>query len=108
MGVEIRQVGECFAGEVTGIELTEPLSTENVNAIHEGMDKYAVLTFREQPLTAEDSLYFQSNWATSSMLLVPVFVKTRMLGFRRLLPMYRTSTRRTGLLISTIDGGYLP
>ena len=36
MEVEIRQVGECFAGEVTGIDLTEPLSTKNVNAIHEG------------------------------------------------------------------------
>ena len=61
MGVEIRQVGECFAGEVTGIDLTEPLSTENVNAIHEGMDKYAVLTFREQPLTAEEQLAFSKQ-----------------------------------------------
>ena len=108
MGVEIRQVGECFAGEVTGIDLTEPLSTENVNAIHEGMDKYAVLTFRKQPLTAEEQLAFSKQLATSSMLLVPVFVKTGILGFHRLLRMYRTSTRRIGLLISTIDGDYLP
>ena len=35
MGVEIRQVGDKFAGEVTGIDLTKPLSTESVSAIHD-------------------------------------------------------------------------
>ena len=107
MGVEIRQVGECFAGEVTGIDLTEPLSTENVNAIHEGMDKYAVLTFREQPLTAEEQLAFSKQLGDIEHA-IGTSLQTKMLGFHRLLPMYRTSTRRTGLLISTIDGGYLP
>ena len=61
MGVEIRQVGECFAGEVTGIDLTETLLTENVKAINDGMDKYAVLTFRKQPLTAEQQRAFSKQ-----------------------------------------------
>ena len=61
MGVEIRQVGGCFGSEVTEKDLTETLSTENVKAIHDGMDKYAVLTFRKQPLTAEQQLAFSKQ-----------------------------------------------
>ena len=61
MAVEIRQVGDKFAGEVTGIDLTKPLSTESVNAIHDGMDEYAVLFFRGQPLTADEQLAFSKQ-----------------------------------------------
>ena len=61
MGVEIRQVGDKFAGEVTGIDLTKPLSTESVSAIHDGMDEYAVLFFRGQPLTADEQLAFSKQ-----------------------------------------------
>ena len=61
MAVEIRQVGDKFAGEVTGIDLTKPLSTESVNAIHDGMDEYAVLFFRGQPLTADQQLAFSKQ-----------------------------------------------
>ena len=61
MAVEIRQVGDKFAGEVTGIDLTKPLSTESVNAIHDGMDEYAVLVFRGQPLTADEQLAFSKQ-----------------------------------------------
>ena len=61
MVVEIRQVGDKFAGEVTGIDLTKPLSTESVSAIHDGMDEYAVLFFRGQPLTADEQLAFSKQ-----------------------------------------------
>ena len=61
MGVEIRQVGDKFAGEVTGIDLTKPLSPESVSAIHDGMDEYAVLFFRGQPLTADEQLAFSKQ-----------------------------------------------
>ena len=61
MGVEIRQVGDKFAGEVTGIDLTKLLSPESVSAIHDGMDEYAVLIFRGQPLTADEQLAFSKQ-----------------------------------------------
>ena len=61
MGVEIRQVGDKFAGEVTGIDLTKPLSPESVSAIHDGMDEYAGLFFRGQPLTADEQLAFSKQ-----------------------------------------------
>ena len=48
MPVTIRQVGPCFAGEVAGIDMGKPLTPDEVAAIHAGMDRYAVLVFRDQ------------------------------------------------------------
>ena len=58
MAIEIRQVGPCFAGEVEGLDMTQPLSSDDADAIHAGMDEYAVLTIREQPMTPEQQLAF--------------------------------------------------
>src|SRR5262245_22803811 len=43
MTIAMRQIGPCFAAEVTGIDLTQRASTAEVAAIHAGMDRYAVL-----------------------------------------------------------------
>ena len=56
--VSFRQVGPCLAAEVEGIDLTQPLSPEEVAAVHAGMDQYAVLVFHDQPLTDEQQLVF--------------------------------------------------
>jgi alpha-ketoglutarate-dependent 2,4-dichlorophenoxyacetate dioxygenase len=56
--VSFRQVGPCLAAEVEGIDLTRPLSPDEVAAVHAGMDKYAVLVFHDQPLTDEQQLAF--------------------------------------------------
>jgi alpha-ketoglutarate-dependent 2,4-dichlorophenoxyacetate dioxygenase len=58
MPISIRQVGPCFAGEVEGIDLRQPLSPEDAQAIHDGMDKYAVLAFRGAPLSQEEHMAF--------------------------------------------------
>jgi alpha-ketoglutarate-dependent 2,4-dichlorophenoxyacetate dioxygenase len=58
MAITIRQVGPCFAGEVDGIDLAEPLSPENAAAIHTGMDRYAVLVFHGRPVTPEQHMAF--------------------------------------------------
>jgi alpha-ketoglutarate-dependent 2,4-dichlorophenoxyacetate dioxygenase len=54
----IRQIGPCFAAEVEGIDLTAPLSPDEVAAIHAGMDRYAVLVFHDQKLDDEQQLAF--------------------------------------------------
>jgi alpha-ketoglutarate-dependent 2,4-dichlorophenoxyacetate dioxygenase len=56
--VRFRQVGPCLAAEVEGIDLTRPLSPEEVAAVHAGMDRYAVLVFHDQPLTDDQQLAF--------------------------------------------------
>ncbi|HXJ83834.1 MAG TPA: TauD/TfdA family dioxygenase [Candidatus Methylomirabilis sp.] len=53
-----RQIGPCFAAEVGGLDLTRPLSPEDVAAIHAGMDRYAVLVFHDQRLDDEQQLGF--------------------------------------------------
>jgi alpha-ketoglutarate-dependent 2,4-dichlorophenoxyacetate dioxygenase len=58
MAIQIKQVGPCFAGEVSGIDLTQPLSPEDAAAIHAGMDEYAVLVFHGQELTNDQQLAF--------------------------------------------------
>ena len=58
MPVITRQIGVCFAAEVDGIDMTGPLSADEVAAIHAGMDKYAVLVFHDQAITDEQQLAF--------------------------------------------------
>jgi len=50
MPVTTRQIGLCFAAEVEGVDMTKPLSPEEVAAIHTGMDTYAVLVFHRQTM----------------------------------------------------------
>ena len=56
-----RQIGPCFAAEVEGLDLREPLSPEDVAAIHAGMDEHAVLVFHDQDLTDEQHLAFSRS-----------------------------------------------
>jgi alpha-ketoglutarate-dependent 2,4-dichlorophenoxyacetate dioxygenase len=58
MAISIRRVGPGFAGEVEGIDIRQPLGDADAAAIHAAMDKYAVLVFREQPLTGDQQLAF--------------------------------------------------
>jgi len=61
MPVKIRQIGPCFAGEVSGIDMRKPLTPQEVAAIHAGMDEYAVLVLRDQHITAEQQLAFTES-----------------------------------------------
>jgi alpha-ketoglutarate-dependent 2,4-dichlorophenoxyacetate dioxygenase len=61
MPLSIRQVGPCFVGEASGLDLTKPLSPQDIAAIHEGMDKHAVLIFHDQAFTDEQQLAFTQS-----------------------------------------------
>jgi alpha-ketoglutarate-dependent 2,4-dichlorophenoxyacetate dioxygenase len=58
MSVSIRQIHPVFVGEVSGIDITRPLSSEEVAAVEAGMDRHAVLVFHDQPLTDEQQMAF--------------------------------------------------
>ncbi|MCX7382969.1 MAG: TauD/TfdA family dioxygenase [Alphaproteobacteria bacterium] len=58
MTVSIRQIHPSFAGEVTGVDCTQPLSAGDVAAIQAGMDHYGVLVFRDQPVNDDQQLAF--------------------------------------------------
>lgn len=61
MPVTIRQVGPCFAGQVSGIDMTKPLSPAEASAVHAGMDKYAVLVFHDQAIDDDQQLAFTTS-----------------------------------------------
>jgi alpha-ketoglutarate-dependent 2,4-dichlorophenoxyacetate dioxygenase len=58
MSVITRQIGPCFAAEVEGVDMTTPLSPDDVAAVHAGMDTYAVLVFHDQKIDDEQQLAF--------------------------------------------------
>ena len=58
MPLSIRPLTPAFAGEVSGVDITKPLTPEEVAAIEAGMDKYAVLVFPDQQLTDEQQMAF--------------------------------------------------
>lgn len=61
MPLSIRQIGPGFVGEVAGIDLTKPLSSSDVAAIHAGMDEHAVLIFHDQNFNDEQQLAFTQS-----------------------------------------------
>ena len=62
MPVSIRQLHPVFVGEVSDIDISKPLTQQDVGAIEAGMDKYAVLVFHDQRLTDEQQMVFTRNF----------------------------------------------
>ena len=60
--ISIRQITPVFAGEVSGVDITQPLSRDEVAAIEDGMDRYAVLVFHDQRLTDDAQRAFTRNF----------------------------------------------
>jgi alpha-ketoglutarate-dependent 2,4-dichlorophenoxyacetate dioxygenase len=54
----IQAANPAFGGEVSGLDLRQPLSPADAAAIHEGMNRYAVLVFHGQDITDEQQLAF--------------------------------------------------
>jgi alpha-ketoglutarate-dependent 2,4-dichlorophenoxyacetate dioxygenase len=62
MPLSIRKLHPLFVGEVTGVDLTRPLSPDDAAAIEAGMDEYAVLIFPRQDITDDQQLIFARNF----------------------------------------------
>jgi alpha-ketoglutarate-dependent 2,4-dichlorophenoxyacetate dioxygenase len=62
MAVSIRQIHPVFVGEVSEVDLTRPLSRDEVAAIEAEMDRHAVLIFPGQHITDEQQIAFTRNF----------------------------------------------
>jgi alpha-ketoglutarate-dependent 2,4-dichlorophenoxyacetate dioxygenase len=51
-----------FGGEVSGIDITRPLTRDEAAAIDRGMDQFGVLVFHDQRFTDETQLAFSRNF----------------------------------------------
>ncbi len=62
MHLSIFPLADCFAGEVSGVDLQQPLGPKTVSAIESAMDRYAVLVFRDQNISDDEQLTFSQNF----------------------------------------------
>jgi alpha-ketoglutarate-dependent 2,4-dichlorophenoxyacetate dioxygenase len=62
--ISIRPITPVFAGEVSSVDITQPLSRDEVAAIEAGMDRHAVLVFHDQHLTDDAQRAFTRNFGT--------------------------------------------
>ena len=64
MSLTIRQIHSGFAGEVSGVDLRQPLTREEAAQIEAGMDRCAVLVFHGQNISDEEQIAFSANFGT--------------------------------------------
>jgi alpha-ketoglutarate-dependent 2,4-dichlorophenoxyacetate dioxygenase len=77
MSLAIRPLRGAFAGEVSGLNITQPIDGEAVAAIEAGMDAYAVLVFRDQHLTDEQQIAFTLNFGELESYQTPGHIRKR-------------------------------
>ncbi|MGY3461983.1 hypothetical protein ACVWW5_007433 [Bradyrhizobium sp. LM3.4] len=62
MTIAIRQLQKHFVGEVSGLDLRQPLTQDQAREVEAAMDKYAVLVFHDQDITDEQQMAFALNF----------------------------------------------
>jgi len=62
VSVAIRELTPNFAGEVSGLDITQPLTREQVAALEAGMDRFAVLIYHDQHFTDDQQKAFSLNF----------------------------------------------
>ncbi|GAN77778.1 TauD/TfdA dioxygenase family protein [Acidisphaera rubrifaciens] len=62
MSIEITPLHPLFVGEVAGADLRRALTAEEVRDIEAGMDRHAVLVFRDQMIDDEQQVAFTENF----------------------------------------------
>ncbi len=62
MTIGIRPLNQNFAGEVSGVDLTRPLTQAEVATLEAGMDRFAVLAYHDQAVTDEQQKAFSLNF----------------------------------------------
>src|SRR5258708_7262856 len=80
----IRPLTPVIAGEVAGVDCRRPLDAREVAAVEAGMDRYAVLVFRDQDLSDEQQLAFTRHFGELEHYATPGHIRKK--GAQRLGP----------------------
>jgi alpha-ketoglutarate-dependent 2,4-dichlorophenoxyacetate dioxygenase len=64
MSITITELTPGFVGEVSGIDITQPLTRAQAEALEAGMDRYAVLVYHDQRFTDEQQKAFSRNFGS--------------------------------------------
>jgi alpha-ketoglutarate-dependent 2,4-dichlorophenoxyacetate dioxygenase len=62
MSMKIRELGPCFFGEVSGVDLTQVDDEYALADIRAAMDEYGVLLFHDQPFTDDSQIAFAQRF----------------------------------------------
>src|SRR5262245_26594882 len=60
LAVKVKPLSKALGAEISGVDLKEPLSPEEVAAIKDAWNKHLVLVFRDQEITQDEQLRFAS------------------------------------------------
>ena len=85
MALQLKPLHPVFAAEASGIHITQPLSARDVAAINAGMNQYAVLVFRGQPLSMQQQIDFASSFGPLDIGLKRVLQRKERLPDERLI-----------------------
>jgi alpha-ketoglutarate-dependent 2,4-dichlorophenoxyacetate dioxygenase len=77
MPLTIRPLHPVFAAEVSGVDCRRPLNSEEVAAIEEAMDEYAVLVFPEQDLSDAEQIAFTRHFGELERYNTPGHIRNR-------------------------------
>jgi alpha-ketoglutarate-dependent 2,4-dichlorophenoxyacetate dioxygenase len=77
MSLSIHPLHPTFAGEVSGIDCGAPLGADEVAAVEAGMDRYAVLVFRDQTMSDEQQLAFTRHFGELESYNTPGHIRKR-------------------------------
>ena len=84
MAISIRRIHSTFVGEVSGIDITQPLRRDEVDAIEAGMRDHGVLVFHDQPLTDQQQVEFTRNFGELEVTLAGQMAKPEQRRFQQL------------------------
>ena len=62
MPIEVRQIHTHFVGEVSGVDLSKPISSEDAAIIEDAINQHGVLIFRDQNITDEQQASFSRHF----------------------------------------------
>jgi alpha-ketoglutarate-dependent 2,4-dichlorophenoxyacetate dioxygenase len=62
MSITIKELTPGFVGEVSGIDITQPLTPAQALELEAGMDRYAVLVYHDQRFTDDQQKAFSTNF----------------------------------------------
>lgn len=85
MPLQLKPLHPVFAAEAGGIDLTQPLSDADARAINAAMNEFAVLVWRNQPLTQQQQIQFATKFGPLDVGLKRVFKRPERLEDERLI-----------------------
>lgn len=62
MSMSVTQIHNHFVGEVSGLDLRQPVTPDDAVALNQALDRYGVLVFRGQHISDEEQLAFTRNF----------------------------------------------